>query len=129
MLRFIARIWAKQSYIFRLEAEASTNLINSGLAAKRAAEKRAYIEQLEKEATAIEANIAREIETEEYKNLAGQDKYEADREKRDAEKVIEDKRAIAKQEAENAKGGEDAARMFRQNAENGRAVADKIRKL
>ena len=92
MLRFIARIWAKQSYIFRLESEAQTNLINSGLAAKRAAEKRAYIAQLENEAAAIEANIAREIETEEYKNLTGQEKYEADREKREAEKVIEDKR-------------------------------------
>jgi hypothetical protein len=113
MIRFFARIWAKTAYIFRLEAEAQTNLINAGLSAKRAAEKRAYIEQLEKESAAIEANIAREIESEEYKSLSGQEKYEADREKTDAEKVIEDKRAQAKQEVENVKGGEDAAKVFR----------------
>jgi hypothetical protein len=96
MTRFFARLWAKHS---------------------------AYVEQLEKEAAAIEQNIAREVEKDEYKNLAGQGKYEADKEKRDAEKVIEGKRATAKQEAENAKGGEDAAKVFRQNAENSRTVA------
>jgi hypothetical protein len=52
-----------------------TNEINAGLAAKRAAEKRAYAERLEKDAAEIEANIAREIEKDEYKNLAGQEKY------------------------------------------------------
>src|SRR5260370_28231572 len=50
MIRFIARLWAKHSYIFRLEAEVQTNIINAGLPAKRAAEKRAYAEQLEKDA-------------------------------------------------------------------------------
>jgi hypothetical protein len=129
MIRFLARLWAKHSYVFQLETEAAKNLINAGLAQKRAAEKRAYVEQLEKEAHAIEVNIAREVEKDEYKNLAGQEKHEADKEKRDAEKVIEDKRALAKQEAETAKGGEDAAKVFRQNAENARTVAKKIRAL
>ena len=34
MIRFIARLWAKHSYIFRLEAEVQTNIINAGLPAK-----------------------------------------------------------------------------------------------
>jgi hypothetical protein len=61
MIRAFARLWAKHSYVFRLESEAQTSLINAGLASKRAAEKRAYVEQLEKEAAAIEQNIAAEI--------------------------------------------------------------------
>jgi hypothetical protein len=60
MLKLIARIIAKQQYIFKLEHEGATNEINAQLAQNRAQEKRLYIEQLNKEADAIEENIATE---------------------------------------------------------------------
>jgi hypothetical protein len=65
MIQFFARIWAKHSYVFQLESEASKNLINAGLAEKRAGEKRAYADQLEKEAVQIEKRIAHVVELEE----------------------------------------------------------------
>jgi|HubBroStandDraft_4_1064222.scaffolds.fasta_scaffold11009_6 hypothetical protein len=113
MTHFFALIWAKLSYRFSLETDAAKTLINAGLASKREAEKRAYAEQLEREAADIEANIVREVETYEYKNLAGQEKYEADKEKRDAERVIEDKRATAKQDRKPRK----ARKMLRRCSE------------
>jgi hypothetical protein len=167
MLRLIARIRAKHSYAFQLETEASKNLINAGLAEKRAGEKRAYAENLEKQAVSIEKRIADVVEMEEKgywlcengheqvntsgatevkstiscyecgkdakfikrSAMTGQEQYESDKERKEAEKVIENKRVIAKQELETAKGGEDAAKVFRQNAEYARTVAGKIRAL
>jgi hypothetical protein len=61
--------------------------------------------------------------------MTGQEKYESDRERNEVEKMVADKRQQAKAEEENAKGGEDAAKMFRGNAANGRNVADKLRSL
>jgi len=95
----------------------------------RAKDKRSYVEQLNREADDIEANIAKEEATDEYKALAGQDKYEADREKDDAKKIAAEKRRAAVEEAKNADEGEKTAQYFRGNAENSRIVADKIKRL
>lgn len=54
----------------------------------------------------IEPNIAKEEAAEEYKALAGEEKYEAAREKNDAKKIIQSKREQANQEAKNVSGGE-----------------------
>src|SRR5260370_25805464 len=48
MIRFISRLCAKHRYIFRLEDEGQTNIINPRLPPKRAPEKHAYAAPLEK---------------------------------------------------------------------------------
>lgn len=129
MIRLIARFIAKRQYIFKLEHEAASQEINAQLAMNRAQEKRQFIEQLNKEADDIEQNIAKEEETEEYKALAGQEKYEADREKDDAKKIAGEKRRAAEEESKNVSEGEKTAQFFRSNAQNSRIVAEKIRHL
>ena len=81
------------------------------------------------EADDIEANIAKEEATDEYKALAGKEKYEADKEKDDAKKIAAQKRRTAEQEATNTTEGQKTAPYFRGMADNSRLVADKIRKL
>jgi hypothetical protein len=127
MIRFFARIWAKKKYVWRLEVEAATAELSALLSANRAAEKRALAEQLNKEADAIEQNIKTEEATPEYQALEGQEKYEADREKREAEKIVESKRQQAAQESKAVTDGEATAQHFRARANNSRVVADKIR--
>jgi hypothetical protein len=129
MIRFIARRVAKLQYIFKLEVEARSNEINAQLAVNRAKEKRAFIDQLNREADDIDANIAREEATGAYKALTGQEKYEADREKSDAQKIAADKRHTAEEETKNVSEGEKTAEYFRGLASNSRIVADKIRAL
>ena len=129
MIRLIARFIAKRQYIFKLESEAATQEINAQLATNRAKEKRAFIEQLNKEADDIEANIAKEEATDEYKALTGQDKYEADKEKDDAKTIAKQKRKQAEDESNNVSEGEKTAQFFRSNAQNSRIVADKIKAL
>jgi len=129
MIRLLAKIYASLAYRFKLEKEAATNEINAALSTKRAAEKRELVNQLNAEADEIEANIAKEEETPEYKKLEGQEKYEADREKNDAKKIVADKRATAKTESEAVSEGERGAQYFRQLAANSRIVAEKIRRL
>jgi hypothetical protein len=129
MIRLIARLIARYQYIFKLEHEGATNTINAQLALNRAKEKRDFIDQLNSEADDIDANIAKEEATDEYKALSGQEKYEADREKDDAKKIAAEKRRAAEAEATNVSEGEKTAQYFRSMAENSRIVADKIRKL
>jgi hypothetical protein len=52
--------------------------------------------QLNANADEIEQNIAKEEATAEYQNLAGQEKYEANREKNEAKKMVTDSRNQAK---------------------------------
>jgi hypothetical protein len=52
------RFFAKREYRKKLELAAATNDINAQLAENRAKEKRAYVDQLNREADDIEANIA-----------------------------------------------------------------------
>ena len=61
--------------------------------------------------------------------MSGQEKYESDNERGEAEKIIENKREQAKAEEENAAGSEKTAKYFLKQAANGRAVAQKIKKL
>jgi hypothetical protein len=129
MYRFFAKWRAKRQYIARLEQQAATSEISAKLALNRAKEKRALIEQLTNEAEAIEANIKAESEKPEYQTLQGQEKYEADREKREAEKIVESKRQQAKQEAVDVEEGEKTAKHFISEAANSRLVADKIRAI
>lgn len=129
MIRFFAKRRAKREYVQKLELEAATNDLNARLAMNRAKEKRAYIDQLNKEADDIESNIATEEATDEYKALTGQEKYEADQEKNDAKKIAAQKRQLAAEEAKNVSEGEKTAQYFRSNAENSRIVADKIKAL
>ena len=82
-----------------MELEAATNDINAQLAENRAKEKRAFVDQLNREADDIDANIVKEEATDEYKALTGQEKYEADKEKDDAKKIAANKRQQAEQEA------------------------------
>jgi hypothetical protein len=129
MIRFIARFAARLQYIWKLEVEGHTNDVNAQLAMNRAKEKRAYIGQLNREADDIEENIAREEQTDAYKALAGQEKYEADREKADAKTIAAEKRKVAEQEGTNVTEGEKTAEYFRGMAANSRSVADKINNL
>jgi len=129
MIRFIARFAARLQYIWKLEIEGHTNDVNAELAVKRAKEKRAYVEQLNREADEIAENISREEQTDAYKALSGQEKYEADREKTDAQKIVAEKRRVAAEEAAKASEGEQTAEYFRRMAKDSRIVADKIRAL
>lgn len=129
MIRAFARFWAKLSYVFGQEVEAARTDLNAALADKRAHDNARLAEQSRKEADEIEQNIAREEATPEYQALAGQEKYEADREKNDAKKIVAEKRQAAEKYGEDAKGGREAAAHFRKLAQNGRNVADRIRSL
>jgi len=127
MIRFLAGWWSKRAYIWKLEKEAATNDLSAQLSVNRAAEKRALVEQLNKEADGIEANIKAEEEKPEYQALQGQEKYEADREKREAEKIVASKRQQAAEESKVVTDCEATAQHFRGQANNSRVVADKIR--
>ena len=129
MIRPFAKWRAKRQYVWKLELEAATQDINAQLATNRAKEKRAFIEQLNREADDIDANIAKEEATNEYKALTGQEKYEADKEKDDAKTIAKQKRKQAEDETNNVSEGEKTAQFFRSNAQNSRIVADKIRHL
>ena len=61
--------------------------------------------------------------------VTGQEKYESDKERNEAQTIAENKRATAKAEEENAVGSEKAAQYFKGQAANNRQVADKIRAL
>lgn len=62
-------------------------------------------------------------------SLTGQEKYEAQRELKDAQKMVADHRARAQEEIQEAEGSEASAKMFRGQAATSRAVADKLRRL
>jgi hypothetical protein len=129
MLRALAKVWAKLRYLWEHEVAAAKSDINASLSAKLAAEKRALVAQLTKEADVIEENI-KKVEAEDAgKQITLKDKYDSDRERHEAEKIVESKRQTAAAEAENASGGEKTVKYFRDQAANARVVADKIRQL
>jgi len=129
MIRFFARFWAKRRYIWHQELEAANHDLNASLSALRAKEKRPVVAQLNADADGIDANIKTQEESEEYKALTGQEKYEADKEKKAAQDIAESKRRTATEEQKLIEGGEATAKHFRQQAANGRATAEKLRKL
>jgi hypothetical protein len=61
--------------------------------------------------------------------MTGQEKYESDKERAQAEDIAKQKRDQAKAEEENAANGEKTAKYFRGLAENSRTIAERIRNL
>lgn len=61
--------------------------------------------------------------------MTGQEKYESDKDRGEAEKVAQSQREQAKAEGENAANSEKTAKYFRDLATNNRTIADKIRRL
>jgi hypothetical protein len=60
MIRFFAKWRAKRADRWKLELEAANRDVNAQLAENRAKEKRAFVDQLNREADDIETNIAKE---------------------------------------------------------------------
>jgi hypothetical protein len=61
--------------------------------------------------------------------MSGQEKYESDKGKEEAQKLLAAKRQQAEQESANVSEGEKAAQYFRGMATNSRATAEKIKHL
>jgi hypothetical protein len=61
--------------------------------------------------------------------MSGQEKYESDKERGEAEKIVASKREQAKGETENAEGSDQTAKFFRDQAAKARSTAEKIRSL
>lgn len=62
-------------------------------------------------------------------DMSGQEKYESDRERGDAQKMADQKRALAKEHEEAAIESDRAGKYFHDLAQKNRNVADKIRAL
>lgn len=169
MIRTLAKWAAKRYYLFNQEYQAAIADLHAGLSLKLAAEKRALIETLNREADAIEANIKAVDEKltagywecenghEEPESTAfagveleisrscstckepmkivrrdlmtGQEKYESDKERKEAEQIAASKRAQAKAEEENVAGSEQTAKYFTDQAKNNRTIAKKVKAL
>ncbi len=160
MTGIIAKVIARWKYIFSQEIQAATADLHAGLSLKLAAEKRALIETLNREADEIEANIKAVDEKltagywecvdgheEVIANantcvrcgasakfikrdlMTGQEKYESDKERKEAEQIAASKRAQAKAEAENVAGSEQTAKYFTDQAKNNRTIAEKVKAL
>jgi hypothetical protein len=61
--------------------------------------------------------------------MTGQEKYESDKERKDAEKIATDKRTQAAAEETNLAESERTAKYFKGLAANSRTIADRIRQL
>jgi hypothetical protein len=129
MLKLLATWWATRKYLFNEYVEAETNDIKARVVESRIAEMKADAVQLIVEAEAIEANIKREESSPEYQVLAGQEKYEADKEKREAEKIAANKRQTAKQADEAATQMTETAKHFRRMGAASRETAERVRNL
>src|ERR1700685_2755722 len=103
----------KRKYIHKEQFDAAIADLQADLAADRAKEKLKLAVQLTKEAVEIEKNIRTEEATTEYQALQGKEKYEAEQEKKDAEKIAASKRQEAKQAEEEAQSSTDTVRVFR----------------
>jgi hypothetical protein len=128
-IELLAKYRAKRKYVYKELFEAEIADLQAGLAQSRANEKLKLAKQLIADADEIEGNIKREEAKPEYQALTGQEKYEADREKHDAEKIAENKRVQAKQEEEEAKGSLNTVKHFRRTAAAGRETARRLRSL
>jgi hypothetical protein len=169
MIRILAKIWAKTSYIFSFEAQAQKSELSAALASKNAQEKRDLIEQLNTDADTMEDRIKHMAEMEEkgfwecenghelylgneaVENeagtpvhcaqcdkemklvkrslMTGQEKYESDQDRKEAEKLAAAKRQQAEEESKAVSEAEKTAQYFRNMAANARSTADKIRHL
>src|ERR1035441_10556713 len=116
MFTFIAKFYAKRRYLWKESVEAELNEIGARISAQNADDKRAVIAQLTADAEAIAQSIAAGMEAESYKALEGQEKYKADQERKDAEKLADGKRQYVKQLEGEIKGHEDTVQYFRKIA-------------
>ena len=129
MFQLIAKIYAKRRYLWKETVEAELNEIAARISAQNADDKRAVIEQLTADAYAIDKSIAAGMEDESYKVLEGQEKYEADRERNDAEKVADGKRQFAKKLEGEIEEHMKTVEYFRKIATSHRNLADSVHRL
>jgi stalled ribosome rescue protein Dom34 len=61
--------------------------------------------------------------------MSGQEKYESDKERKEAEQMAAEKRKLAEEHAKKIPDIEQNAKFLQGNGENARAFADKIRSL
>ena len=61
--------------------------------------------------------------------MTGQEKYESDKQRKEVETMIAEKKKLADQYDTDAKGGEDTAKHFTRQAASSREVADRLQKL
>jgi hypothetical protein len=61
--------------------------------------------------------------------MTGQEKYESDKERGEAQKMADQKRAQAKAAEEDAANSEKTAKYFRDLAQSNRSVAERVRRL
>lgn len=60
--------------------------------------------------------------------MSGQEKYESDKERGEAQDIAKEKRQQAEAQEQSAQESDKAAKYFRQLAENNRSVAEKLRR-
>jgi hypothetical protein len=61
--------------------------------------------------------------------MTGQEKYESDKQRKEVETMIANKRQLAEQYDKDAKGGDETAKHFTKQAASSRDVAERLRKL
>ena len=117
MIRGIAKIYARLSYLLQLEVESAKNELNAATAKRNADEKRNLVTQLNAEADAMEANVKKveaeedtRMHTPEWQKLTPREQYEdqqaSKKEKDAALQIIAEKRKLAEQEAKNVSDAE-----------------------
>jgi hypothetical protein len=128
-MKFWTRWRAKRALLHKYEFEAALTEWNAELSLDRAREKRKLIAKLNTEADVIEQNIAAEEAKPEYQNLEGKEKYEADREKNEAKKIVSDHRAQAKGLDSEIENHESTAKLLQRQAAGNRETAERLRRL
>jgi hypothetical protein len=128
-MKFFTRWRAKRALIHKYEFEAALTGLNAELSLDRAKEKRKTQAQLSANADEIEQNIAKEELAPEYLKLEGQEKYEADREKNEAKKIVTDYRTQAKALDSEIENHESTAKLLMRQAGGGYETADRLRGL
>jgi hypothetical protein len=129
MFNFIARFYAKRAFLWNELVEAHKNEIGARLSERNANDKQDLIAQLTKDAEEIDKSIAAGLESEEYKKLEGKEKYEADQERKDAEKLADGKRQYVKQLEGEIAEHKKTVDYFRKIAASHRQMADSIRRI
>ena len=129
MFQFIAKFYAKRRYLWKESVEAELNELGARISAQNADDKRAVVVQLTADAEAIDKSIAAGMEEESYKKLEGQEKYKADQERKEAEKLADGKRQLAKQLEGEIEEHMKTVDYFRKIATSHRNLAESVRRL
>jgi hypothetical protein len=129
MFQFIAKFYAKRRYLWKETVEAELNELGARISKQNAGDKRAMIDQLTADAEAIDKSIAAGMEAESYKALEGQEKYKADQERKEAEKLADGKRQLVKQLEGEIEEHMKTVEYFRKIAKSHHQLADSVRRL